>query len=320
MRTPKFWQSKNLLSTILLPLGALYAFLTKLRVNKKTGIKISKPVICVGNITAGGTGKTPVAIALSQILQEHFYTPYFISRGYGGRLTNVLIDLKTHSAKDVGDEPMLLANHCPTIINPHRGVSAQKAVELGADVVIMDDGFQNPGLEKDISFIVFDGGYGWGNKRCIPAGPLREKWYRGSRRANAVIIIGEDKFNLAAKVNDKPVFFAKIEAVAPNIKNKNIIAFAGIGRPQKFYDSLVEQGFMIKHQQDFPDHHQYSQKDLQNLIDVALLDNLDIWTTSKDFIKIPKGLQKHFNVLEIAIKWQNKSELENFLLSLVKKV
>ena len=160
MKTPKYWQSNSFTSKILSPLGFLYGFMTQLRLKLKSPHKVSIPVVCIGNITAGGTGKTPVSISIAKLLATEMYHPFFVSRGYGGKLQDVIVNNKKHTAKDVGDEPLLLSKQAPVVVNANRYAAAQKAVEQGADIIIMDDGFQNPSLHKDLSFLVFDGNYG----------------------------------------------------------------------------------------------------------------------------------------------------------------
>lgn len=314
MKTPSFWVERNFISNLLAPLGMIYGFATKMRIKKSSSLQVSKPVICVGNLTAGGTGKTPVAISLSKILKSNFYNPFFISRGYGGKLKDIIVDNQKHSAKEVGDEPLLLSRNAPVVINSDRYKAAKKAINNGADVIVMDDGFQNPKLFKDLSFLVFDGGFGLGNRRCIPAGPLRERWYRGLRRSDAAIIIGEDKTGLERKL-DRPIFHGKIVPVKPQTKNKNVICFAGIGRPEKFYDSMKELGFNVLETIDFPDHHQYKPRELKKIIEKAQKTGADVFTTSKDYVKIPTPLQSNFNVLEIEIQWLEEKMLTDFILS-----
>ncbi|MFI3241543.1 MAG: tetraacyldisaccharide 4'-kinase [Alphaproteobacteria bacterium] len=307
MKTPEFWKTKNNISKALKPLGDVYNYFTQKRIAKAPEYIAPIPVICIGNITAGGTGKTPVAISISKMLER----PFFISRGYGGKLKEAVVDIKKHKASDVGDEPMLLAQHAPTIINANRAISAQKAVEMEAKYIIMDDGLQNPKLQKTLSFVVIDGEYGFGNFEFIPAGPMREKQIR----ADAVIIIGNDKFNLGKKIK-KPIFYGTIAPKKPEGGARNVKAFAGIGRPQKFYNSLRECGFGILKTFDFPDHHQYSIADLDAIKREA--QGFEVWTTAKDFIKIPKSHQKFFNVLEIEIKWQDEQALKDFILEKTK--
>ncbi len=313
MKTPSFWKDKNLASLLLSPIGCLYMSATFLRLKLKKAKKVEKKVICIGNITAGGTGKTPVSLAIAAMLQQMGKNPFFVSRGYGGKAQDILVDIKKDKAEVVGDEPLLLAQRAPVVINADRYKAAQKAIENGADIIVMDDGFQNPGLYKDISFLVFDGEFGIGNGFGVPAGPMRESFSQGLKRAQAVIIIGEDKHNIAAKLSALPVFYAKVVNEPINPQHKKAIAFAGIGRPQKFYNSLKQCGVEIVETIDFPDHHQYSKDELENLILRAKEKKAQLYTTTKDYVKIPQELRPHFNVLQIKIKWQDEKSLETFL-------
>lgn len=319
MKTPAYWNSSNLISNLLLPLGKIYAAATALRV-RKASRKADCPVICVGNLTAGGTGKTPTAIAIAGILQKNGYNPYFVSRGYGGKRQGIIVDPMRHSARDVGDEPLLLARQAEVSINAERYLAAQKAVEKGADVVIMDDGFQNPTLYKDLGLLVFDGGFGIGNGRPIPAGPLRESLENGLKRADAAIILGEDRYNLCKRLGDIPVFYGKIAAHCPQDVSRPGIAFAGIGRPEKFYQSLRECQIELLETINFPDHHFYQTEELQTIIDKARQQNADIYTTAKDYVKIPTELQPYFQILEIEIIWDNPEKFEDFILNRLARI
>ena len=312
MKTPSFWQSKGIIAHLLYPLGKIYALATKINLKLHTPQKVTIPVICIGNLTAGGSGKTPTAISIASILQDMGYHPFFFFFFYGGKLTNVLVDINRHTPEQVGDEPLLLAHQAPVIVNPDRFQGAQTALSHGADIIIMDDGFQNPKLYKDLSFLVFDGSIGYGNGYCVPAGPLREEVSQGIRRAQAMIIIGEDKKNLKSQIS-LPTFMGKITPKKPQISTSDVIAFAGIGRPEKFYLTLKELGYNLVETVDFPDHHFYSTKELESLITRAEEQNCELITTTKDFVKIPPNLQAKFHALEIEIKWQNKKELQEFI-------
>lgn len=312
MKTPQIWKKRNFLSNLLLPISWLYGAATYLRVHTKKSSKVSVPVICIGNLTAGGTGKTPVSVAIAGLLQQNGKNPFFLSRGYGGKLKNILVNPEKHSADLAGDEPLILTRQAPVVVDSNRVKGAELAIHNGADCLVMDDGFQNPGLYKDLSFLVFDGAYGAGNHRLIPAGPLRESLKQGFKRAHALIIIGEDKTNISAQTA-LPVFGADIEEIKPATNNKKVLAFAGIGHPQKFYDSLMRCGLTIFKVQNFPDHHFYTKTELQNLIQTAQKHDLDIYTTSKDYVKIPPELKKYFKVLEIKIKWKEPSKLKQFI-------
>lgn len=312
MKTPKYWQSNSLLSKILTPIGWLYGLATQMRLKLKKAPKADIPVICIGNITAGGTGKTPVSVSVAKMLATDMYHPFFLTRGYGGKLQNVMVNTKKHSAEDVGDEPLLLAQQAPVIVNANRYEGAKLAIQEGADIAIMDDGFQNPSLHKDLSFLVFDGSYGIGNGKIIPAGPLRETFENGIKRADALIILGKDKHNLAERCK-LPVFFGHTEALQTTVNNGKVLAFAGIGHPQKFYHTLGQLGFDVAETIDFPDHHFYRKEELENILQKAKELNAEVYTTGKDFVKIPPSLQKYINVLEIAVVWDNPDELLKFI-------
>ncbi len=315
MKTPTYWKNKNIISLLLWPFGCLYGLATATRLLLKTPHKVDAKVICVGNLTAGGTGKTPVSISLAKILQQNGQNPYFVSRGYGGKLKGLQVMPDIHNAADVGDEPLLLARQAPVIINPDRYAGALMAEQEGANYIIMDDGFQNPSLYKDISFVVIDGNIGLGNGFCIPAGPLREFKDLGLHRASAIMLIGEDTHDLAASFGKLPVFKGRIKPVSPSPLTYDIVAFAGIGRPEKFYQSLSGCGFNIVETRDFPDHHFYTEDELNQLIALGKQHKAPVYTTAKDFVKIPPRLQSKFKVLEIAIEWENPSELANFILA-----
>ncbi len=315
MKTPKHWQNRNLLAWVLFPLGCLYAFATWVRIKFNQPRKVKFPVICIGNLTAGGSGKTPTAVSIARILKQVGKNPFFVSRGYGGSLQGVVVDLEQHSPQEVGDEPLLLARESSVIVNHKRYDAALQAVKNGADIIIMDDGFQNPALYKDKSLLVIDGNVGMGNLLPIPAGPMREFLHDGLKRAQAVILLGEDKTNILPKLGNIPVFRGNVVEVKPITDNNVIVAFAGIGRPQKFYQSLEKCGLSPIKTIDFPDHHFYTRNELLNIINEADKLGADIYTTAKDMVKIPHDLRDKFRVLEIEIKWKNEAELKEFLLS-----
>lgn len=314
MFTPRHWKTKNLLSCILYPLGCLYGLATACRIKFVKPQKVAAKVICIGNLTAGGTGKTPVAISIARLLQTKNRRPFFVTRGYGGILQDIIVEPQNHNARQVGDEPLLLARQAPVVVNHQRYLGAKKAVANGADIIIMDDGFQNPLLYKDISLLVIDGTFGLGNEFCIPAGPLREYVSLGIKRSQAIIIIGEDRFNLRQRFSHLPVFQGVITPLTPSESSSNIIAFAGIGRPEKFYQSLQDCGLNVIKTIDFPDHHFYQEEELRQIITTAEQNKAVVYTTSKDFVKIPSHLQPNFKVLEISIKWDDAEALTKFLL------
>ena len=314
MKTPKFWQHKNFVSRALFLPGCLYALTTWARIKFKSPKKAKVPVICICNLTAGGSGKTPIAISIAKMLKSGGKNPGFVSRGYGGKLKGVLVDMKKHSAAQVGDEPLLLAREAIVAVDANRYQAAKIAIDAGADIIIMDDGFQNPTLYKDKSLLVVDGNFGLGNMMPIPAGPMREFFNQGIKRANGVVIIGQDKHNVAPTFADLPIFRAKIKAVKPKLDKEKVLAFAGIGNPKKFYQSLEDCGVKIAKTKDFPDHHFYTRGELLSLIDEATRLEAELVTTSKDMVKIPYDLQPKFKVLEIDVEWQDEAAIKQFLL------
>jgi tetraacyldisaccharide 4'-kinase len=313
MKTPSHWQSKNLLARALFLPSCLYALATWCRLRLIKPRKVNIPVICIGNLTAGGSGKTPTAVSIARLLKQQGKTPCFLSRGYGGRLQNVVVEATRHSAADVGDEPLILANEAMVVVNHNRYEGALLAQQNGADIIIMDDGFQNPSLYKDTSFLVIEGQTGMGNLYPIPAGPMREFLSQGLKRAQAVILLGEDKTNITSKLGNLPIFKGNVTPLPPQASTTDVLAFAGIGHPQKFYASLRQCGLNPVKTVDFPDHHFYTRAELQELITEAQACKIDIFTTSKDMVKIPADMRASFHVLEIGINWQDITALTRFL-------
>lgn len=314
MKTPQFWQYKNLVSWALFLPGCLYALASWARIKFHKPKKAKVPVICIGNLTAGGSGKTPVTISIAKMLKSCGKVPGVVSRGYGGKLKGVLVEIKKHSAAQVGDEPLLLEKEAIVAVDPDRYEAAQIAIQNGADIIIMDDGFQNPTLYKDKSLLVVDGNFGLGNMMPIPAGPMREFFALGIKRADGVVIIGQDKHKVANMFGNLPIFRAKVIAVAPKLEKEKVLAFAGIGSPKKFYQSLEDCGVKVIKTKDFPDHHFYTKNELLSLIDEAKELDADLITTSKDMVKIPYDLKPYFKVLEIDVKWQDEAAIKQFLL------
>ncbi|MCP4394626.1 MAG: tetraacyldisaccharide 4'-kinase [Alphaproteobacteria bacterium] len=311
METPKFWTSrKHPLSRLLQPLGWLYAGASSLRNVLAAPKKASIPVICIGNVTAGGSGKTPVAIAIAEhLINNEKIDAHFLTRGYGGSTSEVKADLNEHTADQIGDEPMLLAKTAPTWVYPNRVRGAKTAASYGAELIIMDDGMQNPCLVKDMSFIVVDGKFGIGNGRIIPAGPLREHFEIGAKRADAIIIIGKDETGIQRLCPPSmPIFKASLEPNANDaekIKGRSVIAFAGIGRPSKFFDTLRDIGCNVVSTYEFKDHYPYAPTDIQPILDEAFRMDAVPVTTAKDYVKLTLDQRQQINVLNVSIKWEN---------------
>jgi len=308
MPPPEFWRRRGLAAMALSPLGALVSYLSPLWRSIKSSSTVDVPVICIGNLTVGGAGKTPLVISLARALQGSGRNPHILSRGYGGQLKGPLrVNPAHHAAQDVGDEPLLLAQIAPTWIDSDRTTSARAAIEDGADILLMDDGFQNPGLNKTVSFLAIDGGYGFGNGLVMPAGPLREALTDGLARADVAVIIGNDITGVRNAIAGRcPIFEARIVPIPDEaITGKPVIAFAGIGRPEKFYASLQELGCTLIETRDFSDHHPYTPDEIMRLCDLAHALDATLVTTEKDLVRLPVEAREMVQALRIAIEWSD---------------
>src|SRR5271170_3295535 len=249
MHAPEFWQRDGLWPRLLVPAGWAIAGAGRLRRRLARPLMLEIPVLCVGNLVAGGTGKTPVALALAQQLQARGVRVHCLTRGHGGMAAGpVEVDPARHDARAVGDEALLLAAAAPTVVARDRAAGARLALARGAELVVMDDGFQNPGLAKDLSLLVVDGAVGFGNARLLPAGPLREPIDSGLARAQAVVLIGPDQAGVARRIAGAlPMLGARLvpDAGWDALRGRRVVAFAGIGRPQKFFAALEAHGIIV---------------------------------------------------------------------------
>lgn len=323
MKPPAFWAGGagpggRLAQALLSPLSALQAAATAQRV-ATPGARVNAAVICIGNLSVGGTGKTPVAAAVMDRLTARNVTVHGLSRGYGGRLRGPeCVDVSQHQSDHTGDEPLLLARHAPVWISRDRAAGALRAVEAGAAAIIMDDGFQNPALHKDASIVVIDGEAGWGNGRVFPAGPLREPVEAGLRRADAVVVMmagPEDMPDFEAlglADIEKPVLRAWLEPAEPPPPGP-LVVFAGIGRPQKFFDAIRRQGGDVAETVDFPDHHRFKQSDLERLADLAASANGTLVTTGKDAVRLPAAFRESVFVSRVDVRFADEGALDAIL-------
>ena len=306
MKPPRFWASYSLWSLLLLPLSGLYILAGIIRYYFKKPYKTSRPVICVGNAVMGGAGKTPVVLALIDILKENGHIPHVLSRGYGGRLKGpVLVDIQRHSAFDVGDEPLLLAQKTPTWVGKNRILSAKAAVKQGATILIMDDGFQNPSLFKDISLLVLSAS-SHGNGLVFPAGPLREPLQWALKRAQAVICSkGECPVNIVDVLRYNSFVFQSHLISFSSVPSKPCIAFAGIGYPEKFRLTLQKEGVKVIAFYSYADHYNYTEKDLLFLSHKAEEAQAILITTTKDHVRLPPHWQDQIYAWEVTIQFEN---------------
>lgn len=294
MREPAFWhRPRSWQSRLLSPLSMLYGTVAAHRM-RQPGIDAGLPVICVGNFHVGGAGKTPTVLALTDLLRELGERPVVLSRGYGGRLRGpVLVDPKAHMAADVGDEPLMMASRVPVVVSRKRAEGIGLINAQGASVILMDDGFQSPSIIKDRALIVVDGARGLGNAKVFPAGPLRAPLPPQLARTDALLVVGDgdagDAVASSVAAQGKPVFRAHLQPdarVTAALAGRPILAFAGIGDPQRFFRTLRASGLHVTAERAFPDHHPFSSTDIASLADQAAHQGLVLVTTEKDLARL----------------------------------
>jgi len=325
MRAPAFYfQPPGFLSTLLSPFGAVYGAAAAARM-RKDGVRAGVPVICIGNPTLGGAGKTPTALALAAMLAEMGERPFFLSRGYGGSDAGpVLVDTDAHRAAEVGDEPLLLAQAFPTVVARDRPAGAKLATASDASVLVLDDGFQNPSLAKDCSLLVIDGGTGVGNGHVFPAGPLRAPFDAQLAQAQGVVLVGKGGASASiardAEARKLPVFRAKLvpDSAASELAGNKVLAFAGIGHPEKFFSTLTALGAEVVEQRAFPDHHRFSASEADALLAAAQARGLLLVTTEKDLVRL-KGepslaeLTAQARTLPVRLQFENMDGVRDLL-------
>ena len=305
---------------MLQPIGALYGAVAARRM-ARPGARAGAPVVCVGNFVAGGAGKTPAAIALGRMLIGSGRRVAFLSRGYGGEkhVDPVRVDPAVHDAATVGDEPLLLARVAPCWVGADRIASAAMAVDSGADVLVLDDGLQNPALAKDLAFAVVDGESRFGNDLCIPAGPLRAPLAAQAPHVQALIMIGGDEaaaLAVSAAAPGKPVLRASLEpdalAAAPLI-GREVVAFAGIARPEKFYATLRRIGALVVATRDFADHHMFTAREIESLKEEAARRGALLATTDKDRVRLNARLAQSIFTLPVTLRFEDLAAVQGVL-------
>ncbi len=328
-RTPRFWYdttrpAARTLGASLAPLSVLYDL------GRRAALSLSPPpaaagvpVLCVGNLTAGGSGKTPLALTLHDLLREDHpaLATFFLTRGYGGAQSGPLrVDPARHDFRAVGDEALLLARRAPTIVARDRVAGAALARENGTGLLILDDGFQSRALAKDLQILVIDGAAGLGNGRLLPAGPLREPPASAFARADAVVIVGPDARGVRTLLPaGKPVFEAFVKPVRALDPARRWVAFAGLGRPEKFRETLEDMGLRPLQFVPFPDHHPYTDRDREALERLAADLDARLLTTEKDALRLPSAFATRVKTLPIALEIVDREGLKAFLRARLSK-
>jgi len=323
MKPPEFWLHKDgrdsapMIRFLLSPISWIYGWAAARRIQKTESYNAGIPVICVGNATLGGTGKTPVSIYLLNSLQRMGLNVVGLTRGYGGREKGPIPVQKHHTSEDVGDEPLLLARHAPVWVAAGRDDGARAAVAYGANIIVMDDGHQNPLLEKTLSLLVVDAETGFGNGCVFPAGPLREKLSEALDRADAIILMKptpdyDIDDDLAEQLKGKKVIPAYLAPVGEAPKGK-LYAFAGIGRPNKFFDSLKRHGGDVVGEIPYRDHYKYKDGDIEQLFLLASEMEAGLITTEKDFVRLPRGYRKGVQVWPVKVQFEDELTLRQVL-------
>jgi tetraacyldisaccharide 4'-kinase len=329
MREPEFWwRGDGAAARLLAPAGAAYGFVAARRM-AQPGRYATVPVLCVGNFTVGGSGKTPTAIATAQLLIKAGHHPFFLSRGYGGRLAGP-VRVETQGADAVGDEPLLLARVAPTIVARDRPAGAAAAAQAGADAIIMDDGWQNPSLRKDLAIAVLDGRRGIGNGRVFPAGPLRAPLESQLDHAGALLVIGRPAAGAepaiaAAQRRSLPHFDGELApdpTVIAKLAGAKVLAFAGIADPDKFFATLESGGIAVAARRGFPDHHRFAPGEIADLLAHADRERLALVTTEKDLARLagdPQAseLLARSTALPVTLKVGDAAGFERIVLGVI---
>ena len=315
MQAPEFWWRDGVVPRLLAPAAAVWRAGTVVRRRCAAPVHAGAPTICVGNAVAGGAGKTPVALAIARALAARGAAPHFLTRGYGGSERGPLrVDPSAHDAGRVGDEALLLAAAAPVWVARNRAAGALAAAANGAGIVVMDDGLQNFGVAKDYALLVIDGGFGFGNGRLMPAGPLREPLRNVMQRVDAIVIVGEDRCNLRKDLQP-PVLAARFVPLpgSESIAGRPVVAFAGIGRPEKFFETLAGMDCDLVSVRRFPDHHAYTADEVMRCVEAAAAANAVAVTTEKDAVRIPPEARNMVEVLQVGLEWQNPAAFDRIV-------
>ena len=318
INAPEFWYKNDLIaklkSFLLFPFSMIWILVSIIKKNFVKKYKSNLKVVCIGNLNVGGTGKTPFAIQTYKVLQSLGYKPVFLTRGYKGIQKGPIEVKKFHDFKDVGDEALLLKKVGATIVSSNRGLGAKyiECLKKKFDIIIMDDGLQNYKLEQDIKLLLIDKKILFGNKYCIPAGPLRETINQGLKKIDAIIFTGDNKIkdinlNLSRNIQTFDTNLKIKKNININIKQNRFLAFCALANPMKFYNTLKTNNFKVTLIKSFPDHHEYNNEDINKLKQEANSKNLQLITTEKDYVKI-NDKENEIIVLPIEVNFNRTDE------------
>ena len=324
VRTPEFWRRDGVPARALTPAAWVYGAVGALRRRAARPATPPIPVICIGNLVAGGAGKTPLAMTLGNRLAARGHAVHFLSRGYGGAEKGPLrVDPGRHGADRVGDEPLLLGRVAPTWVSANRVAGAAAAAGAGAELILMDDGHQNAALAKAYAIVAVDGEYGFGNGRLVPAGPLREPVSAGLARADAVVVVGPDEAGISRALPLRTrVLGGRLVPLSDSaaIAGKPVVAFAGIARPEKFFATLAALGCRIERTSAFRDHHRYRETEVAALVETARTLGAVAVTTAKDAVRLPPAMRDAVEILDIAFAWDDEAAAQALIAEIEERM
>lgn len=331
-QAPSFWwEAPGCCSSLLTPLACIYGMVAAHHLSKRNGVRIDVPVLCIGNFTVGGAGKTPTAIYFARLARDEGFIPGIVSRGFGGNYSGVhLVDPETDTAKLVGDEPLLLARYASVAVCSNRAHAAEFLKMRGCNFIIMDDGFQSARLYADYALLVVDASRGIGNGKIIPAGPLRAPLHAQMEKTDGILRIGTqvgaDNVVGQAQEAGKPIFNAVLKASSQSdLSTGQFLAFAGIGNPGKFFDSLRASGAVIGATREFADHHPFTVQDIAQLRDEAALKDLRLITTAKDYVRLAsqqdmdRNFIKSLSVLDVELSFTDENAAKTIFATVLQR-